>query len=259
MRAELDLRLQADAVLLEILLDIGAGARLALEQDEREGRDLLERVGVVEITVVIRRGDEDLMGIEAVADGIGVLVLRLAGKGDVDLPRVQIVEDHLARAVEDADLDGRIVLMKGLEPGDQIGLRYRVARADDQLAREQLARLRELFLAALDEAEAVRDIVQQHLPLARQHNAARASGKQPYLQLLFELLDGLADRGLGDIQILRRGGDIAHAGDLLKDAVKLQFDCHSCLLSLRLLMELIATIKNIYFTYYPTTIIICAG
>ena len=172
---------------------------------------------------------------------------------------MQIIQHHLAGAVEDADLDGRIVLMKGLEPGDQIGLRYRVARADDQLAREQLARLRELFLAALDEAEAVRDIVQQHLPLARQHNAARASGKQPYLQLLFELLDGLADRGLGDIQILRRGGDIAHAGDLLKDAVKLQFDCHSCLLSLRLLMELIATIKNIYFTYYPTTIIICAG
>jgi len=60
-------------------------------------------------------------------------------------------------------------------------------------------------------------------------------------------------------KILRRGGDIAHAGDLLKNAVKLQFDCHSCLLSLRLLMELIATIKNIYFTYYPTTIIICAG
>ena len=54
-RAELDLRLQADAVLLEILLNIGAGARLALEQDEREGRDLLERVGVVKITVVIRR------------------------------------------------------------------------------------------------------------------------------------------------------------------------------------------------------------
>lgn len=127
-RAELDLRLQADAVLLEILLNIGAGARLALEQDEREGRDLLKRVGVVKITVVIRRGDEDLVGIEAVADGIGVLVLRLAGKGDVDLPRVAIVEDHLARAVEDADLDGRIVLMKGLEPGDQIGLRYRVAR-----------------------------------------------------------------------------------------------------------------------------------
>lgn len=115
-------------MLLEILLNIGAGARLALEQDEREGRDLLKRVGVVEITVVIRRGDEDLVGIEAVADGIGVLVLRLAGKGDVDLPRVQIVEDHLARAVEDANLDGRIVLMKGLEPGDQIGLRYRVAR-----------------------------------------------------------------------------------------------------------------------------------
>ena len=45
----------------------------------------------------------------------------------------------------------------------------------------------DVYKRQLDEAEAVRDIVQQHLPLARQHNAARASGKQPDLQLLFEL------------------------------------------------------------------------
>ena len=149
--------------------------------------------------------------------------------------------------------------MKRLQPRKEVRLRDRIACADDEFAREQLARLRKLFLSALDEAQPMRNIVEKKLSLARQDDAARAARKQPDLQLLFQLLDGLADCRLGNKQILRRGGDIAHAGDLLKDAVKLQFDCHSCLLSLRLLMELIATIKNIYFTYYPTTIIICAG
>ena len=203
-RTQFDLWLDAHAMLLKKLLDIDAGACLALQQDQRECRDFFHGMYVVKIAVIIRRGDKELVCVEAVPDGIRVLVLRLAGKRDVDLTGVQIVEHHLARTVQDTDLDGGIVLVECLKARNQIGLCDRIACTDDQLTREQLARLRELFLAALDEAEAVRDIVQQHLPLARQHNAARASGKQPYLQLLFELLDGLADRGLGDIQILRR-------------------------------------------------------
>ena len=89
------------------------------------------------------------------------------------------------------------------------------------ITREQLARLRKLFLAALDKPQSVRDIVQQKLSLAGQDDAARAARKQPDLQLLLQLLDGLADCRLGYKQVLRRSGDIAHAGDLLKDAVKL--------------------------------------
>ena len=64
-------------------------------------------------------------------------------------------------------------------------------------------------------------LVQQKLSLAGQDDAARAARKQPDLQLLLQLLDGLADCRLGYKQVLRRSGDIAHAGDLLKDAVKL--------------------------------------
>ena len=68
--AKLDLRLDVDAVLLEELLHIDAGARLPLQKDQREGRDLFDGMRVVKIAVVIRRGHEDLMGVEAVPDGI---------------------------------------------------------------------------------------------------------------------------------------------------------------------------------------------
>ena len=208
-------------MLLKKLLDIDAGACLALQQDQRECRDFFHGMYVVKIAVIIRRGDKELVCVEAVPDGIRVLVLRLAGKRDVDLTGVQIVEHHLARTVQDTDLDGGIVLVECLKARNQIGLCDRIACTDDQLTREQLARLRKLFLAALDKPQSVRDIVQQKLSLAGQDDAARAARKQPDLQLLLQLLDGLADCRLGYKQVLRRSGDIAHAGDLLKDAVKL--------------------------------------
>ena len=173
--AELDLRLDTHAVLLEKLLDIDAGAGLALQQNQREGRDLLHGMHVVKIAVIIRRGDEDLVRVEAVADGIRILVLRLAGKGNVDLTGMQIVEHHLTCTVQDPDLDGGIILVKRLKTRDQIGLRDRIACADDEFAREQLARLRKLFLSALDEAQPMRNIVEKKLSLARQDDAARAA------------------------------------------------------------------------------------
>ena len=83
--------------------------------------------------------------------------------------------------------------MERLKARNQIGLRDRIACADDEFTREQLARLRKLFFAALDEAQTVRNIVKEKLSLTGQDDTARAAREQPNLQLLFQLLDGLAD------------------------------------------------------------------
>ena len=144
-------------------------------------------------TVIIRRSNEKLMCIEAVPDGIRVLILRFAGKRNINLTGVQIVEHHLACAIQDSDLDSRIILVERLKARNQIGLRDRIACADDEFTREQLARLRKLFFAALDEAQTVRNIVKEKLSLTGQDDTARAAREQPNLQLLFQLLDGLAD------------------------------------------------------------------
>ena len=42
----------------------------------------------------------------------------------------------------------------------------------------------------------------------------------------FQLLDRLADRRLGDKQVLRRGRDVPHPRHLVEHAVKLELDCH---------------------------------
>ena len=192
-RPQFDLRFDAHAVLLEKLLNIDAGTGLAFKQNQREGCNFFHRMHMVKITVIIRRSNEKLMCIEAVPDGIRVLILRFAGKRNINLTGVQIVEHHLACAIQDSDLDSRIILVKRLKARNQIGLRDRIACADDEFTREQLARLRKLFFAALDEAQTVRNIVKEKLSLTGQDDTARAAREQPNLQLLFQLLDGLAD------------------------------------------------------------------
>ena len=150
-------RMAEIAVLLKKLLNIDAGTGLAFKQNQREGCNFFHRMHMVKITVIIRRSNEKLMCIEAVPDGIRVLILRFAGKRNINLTGVQIVEHHLACAIQDSDLDSRIILVERLKARNQIGLRDRIACADDEFTREQLARLRKLFFAALDEAQTVRN------------------------------------------------------------------------------------------------------
>ena len=101
-----------------------------------------------------------------------------------------------------------------------------VAGADDQRAQQQLLSLGQLVLASGDKAQSAADVLIQHLPLAGQGHAPGAAGEQPGLQRTFQLLDGLAHRRLGDIQIFGRGGDVAGFGHLLKYAVQFKLYCH---------------------------------
>lgn len=118
-RPQFDLRFDAHAVLLKKLLNIDAGTGLAFKQNQREGCNFFHRMHMVKITVIIRRSNEKLMCIEAVPDGIRVLILRFAGKRNINLTGVQIVEHHLACAIQDSDLDSRIILVERLKARNQ--------------------------------------------------------------------------------------------------------------------------------------------
>ena len=102
----------------------------------------------------------------------------------------------------------------------------RVAGADDQGAQQQLLGLGELVLPGGDEAQGAADILVEHLALAGEADAPGTAGKEPGLEGGFQLLDGLAHRRLGNIEIFGRHGDVAGFGYLLEYAVELQLHCH---------------------------------
>ena len=52
------------------------------------------------------------------------------------------------------------------------------------------------------------------------------AGKKTGLEIALQLLDGLADGGLADIQRLRRGGDVASFRHFLEYLVEFQFNGH---------------------------------
>ena len=102
----------------------------------------------------------------------------------------------------------------------------RVAGADDQRAQQQLLGLGELVLAGGDEPQSAADVLVEHLALPGQGDAPGTAGKQPGLQGVFQLLDRLTYRGLGNIEIFGGYGDVAGLGNLLEHAIQLQLDCH---------------------------------
>ena len=90
-----------------------------------------------------------------------------------------------------------------------------------------VAALLQLFLTGLDQADSAADVVVQQPPLSGKGNAARLAGKQPHLQLLFQLVDGLADRRLGNKQRFGGGGNTLFLRNGAEDTVQLQFDGHN--------------------------------
>ena len=57
--------MELQPVLQEVFFEIQAARGLALEQDQREARNLLERVDMVEVAVIVRPGHEDRVRGEA--------------------------------------------------------------------------------------------------------------------------------------------------------------------------------------------------
>ena len=102
----------------------------------------------------------------------------------------------------------------------------RVAGADDQCAQQQLLGLGELVLSSGQQSQGTADVLVEHLPFSGKADAPGTAGEEPGLQGGFQLLDGLADRRLGDIEIFCRRGDVAGFGHLFKHAVEFQFYSH---------------------------------
>ena len=90
----------------------------------------------------------------------------------------------------------------------------------------QLAGLAQLGLAGLQQADGAADIFIQQLAVRRQRDAAAVAGEQTGLQVALQLLDGLADGGLTDVQCLRRGGNVARLRHFLEYLVEFQFNGH---------------------------------
>ena len=129
-------------------------------------------------------------------------------------------------------MDGGMLPVETIQIGEQELAGNGVAGADDQLAHLQLPGLGQLGLAGLQQAHGAADVLIEHFSLRRQGDAAGVPGEQPGLQIVLQLLDGLAHRGLGDIQRLRRGGDVAYLSHFFKDTIQFELDRH-----IRLLLE----------------------
>ena len=172
----------------EVLLQKHPRAGLALQQDQREVGDLLQRVHMVEVAVVVGRGHEHGVGVEAgpcvQSRGIG----GRGGKGDVHLARLQQAQHLLAAAAGDLQADSGVLLVKGLQKGQQEPTGDGVAGADDQIAHQELPGLGDLVLAGLQQADGAADVFVEKLAFAGQRNAPGAAGEQAHLQFVFQLL-----------------------------------------------------------------------
>ena len=106
--------------------------------------------------------------------------------------------------------------MEAVQIGQQELAGNGVGRADGQMAHLQLAGLTQLGLAGLQQADGAADIFIQQLAVRRQGDAPAVAGEKAGLEVALQLLDGLADSGLADIQCLCRGGDVARLSHFLK-------------------------------------------
>ena len=116
--------------------------------------------------------------------------------------------------------------VKGFQVWGQEQAGHRVAGADDQGAQQQLLGLGELVLSGGDESQSAADVLVEHPALTGEGDAPGTAGEEPGLEGRLQLLDGLAHRRLGDVEIFGRLGDVAGLGDLFEDAVEFQLYCH---------------------------------
>ena len=171
-----------------------------------------------------------------------------AGKGDVHLAGLQQAQNFVAPAGDDLDMNGRILPVEPVQIRQQELAGHRVAGADGQVAHLQVPALGQLLLAGFQQAHGAADVFIQHPPVGGQGDAPGVPGEQPGLQLRLQLLDGLADGGLGYKQSLGGGGDVSGLRYLLEHTIKLQLHGHDST-SLRKIMRTVCIICCNYIKY----------
>ena len=227
MAAQLNFRLQGNAVAGKKPFQKAPRAGFALQQDQWEAGKLRQGIGPVGLAGIVPARHKNIVDLHAAPQYQLARFLRGAGKGQVYLTGPQHLQRLIAGAVQHLQPDGGIGPVEPLQVGQQQAAGHGVAGADDQLAHHQLPALLQLFLTGLDQADGAADVVVQQPPLPGQGNAARLAGKQPHLQLLFQLVDGLADRRLGNKQRFGGGGNTLFLRNGAEDTVQLQFDGHN--------------------------------
>ena len=165
------------------------------------------------------------MGGEA-RDRLKAALVGSAGKGNIHLAGLQQAQHLVAAAGDDLNMNGGVLLVEAVQIGQQELAGDGIGRADGQVSHLQLSGLAQLGLAGFQQADGAADIFIQQLAVGGQGDAAAVAGKKTGLEIALQLLDGLADGGLADIQRLRRGGDVASFRHFLEYLVEFQFNGH---------------------------------
>ena len=196
MTAQFYLRLKRNAIAGEKAFQVPSCAGFALQQHQREAGKLRQGIGPVSLAGVVPPRHKNIVQGHAAPHLQVAALLWGAGKGQVYLSRPQHLQGLITGAVQHLQPDGRVPLVEPLQIGQQQAAGHGIAGPDDQLAHHQLPGLLHLFLPGFDEADGAAHIIVQHPALAGQGDAAGLAGKQPYLQLFLQLMDGLTDRRL---------------------------------------------------------------
>ena len=116
----------------------------------------------------------------------------------------------------EAEIDGRKLALQLVDAGHQpMGGERRGDRERDRLG--ALAAAVDLDQAAFDAAKSIRYVAIEDLAIFRQGRAAIGAVEQPNAEIVLELSEHPADRGLGDVQFGRRCREAAVARRGVKD------------------------------------------
>src|SRR5207253_8062621 len=116
----------------------------------------------------------------------------------------------------EAEIDGRKLALQLVDAGHQpMGGERRGDRERDRLG--ALAAAVDLDQAAFDAAESIRYVAIEDLAFFRQDRAAIGPVEQTNAEIVLELSEHSADRGLGDVQFGRRRRETAVARRGVKD------------------------------------------
>lgn len=123
------------------------------------------------------------------------------GEGDVHSAGFQHAQHLGAAAADNLQPDARVLAVEGLQIWRQEKAGDSVAGADGQGAQQQLLGLGQLVLPCGQQAQGAADILVEHLPLPGEGDAPGTAGEQAGLERRLQLLDRLAHRRLGDVEV----------------------------------------------------------
>ena len=190
---------------LEQVVQKFAGSALAVQHQNRVFQQILQMDALL---IKLR------IELSARHKGIGERVDRLVlqrilkmgvGKvrdNNIYLACLQQLHAFCGGLIRDLDMNIRVRSVKTAQIRNQKVPADRIAGPDPELSAAQRAGFHDLVLAALDQIHGRLHMAQQRVTLRSELHPLRTADKQIDAELLLQNLDRLADRGLGDIELL---------------------------------------------------------